>query len=282
MHVVQSERQRRSAARTLALPRGGDRVAPRPSRAHAGPPLGLSRPKLGRMPTVCLNCGGAGFLHVPFPHQCPYCVRVPLPAPRVPVDPVAAAALSRSHREQATARREILAASDADTILTVMLTKQEWLSAGMYRWEDEDAQGLCVAWTKLVEAGYVEVPSHHLVPVRIVRVFGERLTFLRRAGRPAPAWHARFRSVEAWLDSHGKLWTENGDQQSAVPGAVPLHHGGIRHVAVRAGEPIGLAHRPTARRRCLVNGAFATRYASIGHPNELLDRLGANSRSLDA
>jgi hypothetical protein len=232
------------------------------------------------VPTVCLNCGGAGFLHVPFPHQCPYCVWVPPPAPSVPSNP--RSEWARSEREQATARRELLAVSEADTILTVLLTRREWLSAGVYRWDEKDARQLCSAWTRLVEAGYVEVPSHQLVPVRVTSVFGERTTFVRRAGRPAPAWPARVRSVEAWLDTEGEIWTEDGDRDAVFPGAIPLSHGGIRHVAISAGEPIRLMSRPSTPRRCLVSGVFVDKYTSIGHPNELLDRLGADSRSLDA
>jgi hypothetical protein len=230
-----------------------------------------------RVPTVCLNCGGAGFLHVPFPHQCPYCVRVPPPAPSVPLNPGSEWAHSR--REQATARRELLAASNADMILAVLLTKMEWLSAGMYRWDGGDAQQLCSAWTRLVAAGYVEVPSHQLVPVRVTSVFGQRTTFARRAGRPAPAWQARCRSVEAWLDTDGEIWTEDGDREAVFPGAVPLSHGGIRHVAIPAGEPIRLTSRPSTPLRCLASGAFVTKYTSIGHPNEILNRLDAHHRS---
>ncbi len=231
------------------------------------------------MPTVCLNCGGAGFLHVPFPHQCPYCVRVPSPAPRLPLNPEVAAKADRSQREQATARRELLAASDADAILAVLLTKREWLSAYRYRWDEKDARHLCFAWTRLVEAGYVEVPSHQLVPVRVRSVFGKRTRFVRRAGRPAPAWQTQFRSVEAWLDTEGKIWTVDSDREAAFPGAVPVWHAGICHVAILAGEPIRLTSTPSTPGGCLMSGAFATKYASIGHPNELLDRLGANSRS---
>lgn len=226
---------------------------------------------------MCLNCGGAGFLHVPFPHQCPYCVPIAPPAPRAPVGSEAEAAFARAHREQETARRQLLRASDAEEIFAVLLGKRESLSGGMYRWADEDARGLCAAWSKLVEAGYVEEPSHNLVPVRVVRVFGERSTFLRRAGQAAPAWRARFRSVEAWLDTQGGLWTENYDKEPPVPGAIPLNHGGIRHLAIAAGEPIRLTSRPTTRRRCLVSGAFVDEYSNIGHPNELLNRLASNS-----
>jgi hypothetical protein len=231
------------------------------------------------MPTICLNCGGTGFLHVPFPHFCPYCVPVPSsPAPGPPLSAEAKAKLERSQREQATARSELLAAQEADAILAVLLAKRDWLLAGNYRWEVKDARHLCSAWTRLVEAGYIEEPSHQLAPVRVTSVFGERTTFVRRAGQPAPAWRARYGSIEAWLDTEGKIWTENGDREAVFPGAVPLWHRGISHVAIPAGEPIRLMWSPSTSRRCLVNGAFATKYSSIGHPRELLDRLRADRR----